>query len=170
MSGKCIYIICKSPIFSSIRLKAFSVLSTATDSCIKKKETTDTYMMIYHTYDTKYGHYIYSGNLQCFQKCILIILLQFKANIWWLKKCVNLTKKVDSQYFCTLGAPLVHIGQHVLTRCWPKCILLKDHFKVTGKCIYIVRISPIFANLRNKTFWAAVAAAKGHEIRLRSIV
>ena len=115
-------------------------------------------MTIYHTYDTEDGHQNYLGNFTCFSKCILIILLlQFNQPMVF-EKVYKFDKKVDFQHFCLFGAPLGHIGQQVLTRCWPKYFFLKDHFKVTRKCIYIVRISPIFAKLRLETFWGATAA------------
>ena len=76
------------------------------------------------------------------------------------EKVYKFDKKLNFQHFHLFGAPLSHIGQQVLTRCWPKIFSLKDHFKVTRKCIYIVRISPIFAKLRLETF-CAVAAPTG---------
>ena len=71
------------------------------------------------------------------------------------EKVYKFDKKVNFQHFCLFGASSSHIGQQVLT----KFFFLKDQFKVTRKCIQIVRISPIFAKLRLETFCAVAALA-----------
>ena len=120
----------------------------------------DTYMTIYHTYDTEYGHQNYFGNFTCFSKCILIILLlQFNQPMVF-EKVYKFDKKVDFQHFGLFGVPLVAYWSTGVDQMLTKLFFLKEHFKVTRKCIYIVRISPIFAKLRLETFWGA-AAAKG---------
>ena len=70
------------------------------------------------------------------------------------------------QYFGIFECSQGNIGRQVLTKCIPNSFYVKDHFKRIRKHISIILISPIFAELRLKTF-GALATAKGPQRPLR---
>ena len=123
---------------------------------IKRQLTIIIYFLTLH--GAKYDHWIYPGNLNCFKEWIFVLLWQFTNQFPMTEIFDFSTKKVNFQHFRKNYHIPGHFGQQVLTKCWPKYFLLKDHLKLSEKYIYIVYISLILANLRLKTFWTLATA------------